>query len=167
MSLENEWKNNKFGKNGFYYPLLYLLPIPLLLNLAVFLWALFFVEAEPFTNAVLLFAALVMCIFIARICKGINVGRSLVKQVRRDDKGITANSFSGKVFVLDKHVTVSRDEEFFSRKYLRFLFKEDNNFVLKVSNKAYFLSGEMDNMDELIGHILETCTVRLEHHTCN
>lgn len=159
MSTVTQWNNNRFGKKGFFYPLLYLLPTPLLLYLIMFLNVLIFYEADLLTNMVMLFVSLGVVYLIIRMCESISFASSLIKQVNYDGDGFIAKSFGGRKFRLDRHVTFFRDDDFFSKETVKFLFPKSNNFVLRVNDKEYYLSGAMDNADELIGHLVENCTV--------
>ena len=144
--------NAVFGKNGKYFPLLYLMAAFLFAAGTVLIGLGVFGNYQSWEKAVTFLAA---CYFFYYGIIGISVigiTRNTVKTLSKSDNKIFCTTFGKKDIICSVSDVEALVEKDYPGRNTRFLFPESlEHYSLKHDNETYFLSGAMENLESIIG----------------
>lgn len=145
-----KWENNTFGTEAKFYPLLYLVPLPLA-GICIFLFGYSFVGDFQLWERIVVagFGAFFLIYFFKSI-EAIKISRGTIKNIAFDGKDFRGETFGGDTFEIDKFSEISKNDRFFEKNNVTFLFHDGGkNRVISCYSGYYYLSGKMEGFKNL------------------
>jgi hypothetical protein len=146
----SKWENKTFGKAGKFYPILYLLPLPIL-GVALFLFGYSFASGfQPWERMVVGGFGVFFLIHFVRAIEAIVISRSTIQEITTDNTIFHVKTFGGSDFKVKQFSKIVEDDAFLAKKNLRFLFpNESKNIIVNCDSRNYYISGNTEKFETL------------------
>ena len=146
----NRWENTSFGKAGRYYPILYLVPIPLL-GVAWLLFGYALLDGfQLWERFVIAGFGLFFFVYFIKGIEAILITRSSIKEISVKNNELTIHTFGGKVLKIDRFEAIFATNDLFSKKNIQFMFAADvKHIIVRCESGNYYIAGDLDGIETL------------------
>ncbi|MGI2030376.1 hypothetical protein [Endozoicomonas acroporae] len=145
-----KWENKNLGEAGNYYPILYLLPLPLIVSSLILFGYSLYDGLQILERLVSIGFGLFFLVYFGKAIEAIIITRSTVQEIIYDGGLIRGKTFSGITFEVNRCSEIMRNEDFFAKKNIKFLFPQNKNLIIKCGSVEYYLSGNIEGIDKLL-----------------
>lgn len=156
----NNWVNTSFGNAGKFYPLLYLVPVPLLGVAIFFLSYSFSSELQQWERVVIIGFSIFFFIYFIKGIDAIKITRLAIKKIFITRNNITVNTFGGKEFKIGGLKKVVFGSDIFTKNHIQFMFPIDKkNIIIQTDVGEFYISGNISGIEEL-AQVLEELVLK-------
>lgn len=147
-----KWENNSLGKDGKYFHLLYLVPIPVLLMSIFFLYFTLIEGFKPFERVIFLIFGLAFAYYTYKGLKLILTSRNVVKSISYKEGNLCLVAFGGTKISQQEITEIYQFHHNFPKKSAAsYVLSDKINLAVQTKNGIYLISGNMENFDNLSG----------------
>lgn len=146
MIEQKTWENLYFGKKGRFFPVAYVIPVPIL-AMAVVLLAFSFADGFHAWERIVIFG--IGILFLAYFCRSLEaiaIFHSTIREVTIKRDTFCLKTFGGKTIEEKQFATIEEDCILHKKRNTQFLFPESpRSLVIKFNSKRYFLPSSIND----------------------